>query len=108
MIKQYIDWDAEFKQACDIAESVPGLSTTKDTGDLHELSAPCGCWIAYACSHPSAVGLCFDHIMEMPMCNADIPDPYEGLSESDALFVMNLVEQLGYDINDARAIALAS
>jgi hydroxylamine reductase (hybrid-cluster protein) len=46
--------------------------------------------------------------MEMPMCNADIPDPYEGLSESDALFVMNLVEQLGYDINDVIAIAMPS
>jgi len=71
---QYIDWDAEFKQACAIAEDAPGLSTTKDTGDLHELSAPCGCWVAYACSHPSAVGLCDKHVVEMPACVDDMPD----------------------------------
>ena len=107
---QYIDWDAEFKAACDIVETVPGLEDTIYTGegDLYEAGAPCGCWIAYSCSHPSAVGLCDKHKAEMPDVYAPIPDPYEGLSESDTIFVMDLVEILGYDINDARAIACGS
>jgi hypothetical protein len=63
---QYIDWDAEFKAACNIAENAPGSSWTIDTGDLYEAQAPCGCWVSYCCSHPSAVGLCAKHATEIP------------------------------------------
>jgi hypothetical protein len=63
---QYIDWDAEFKAACNIAENAPGSSCAIDTGDLYEAQAPCGCWVSYCCSHPSSVGLCAKHIAEMP------------------------------------------
>lgn len=81
---QYIDWDAEFKAACDIVETVPGLEDTIDTGDLREAGAPCGCWIAYSCSHPSAVGLCDKHKAEMPVvdtmpdCRSCIYEPGDG------------------------------
>ena len=62
---QYIDWDAEFRAACNIAEDQP-LQALIDTGDVYEAQAPCGCWISYCCSHPSSVGLCAKHRTEMP------------------------------------------
>jgi hypothetical protein len=60
-VQQYIEGSEGYAAARIIAENVPGLSTTIDNGYMHEVHAPCGCYVADDERHLSLVGVCAKH-----------------------------------------------